>query len=355
MKIYSFLLFLLSYVLLPSAAVSQTQAGFYIPPETVSAMQEPDKMPQIRKMPQNYNRNVAPDTAKQRATTSPKPLKNTTPRQPKRVSYPQQQTGLTATQPAVINYKKTPGSQNMRQAPVDAILAKQPLPKNRLEHYKKSIIRSFALLPKDLKAVLQKELRSIDYETKSMQQIKAGWERQTSVYKFANYQLIGQIDRGIIASRKNYKQRKQVFANLLKNAPGDQYISVIESTDDLFNNIHHVTQSAPNASPKMKDTIVKFVGGHVPASDSTRSYYISIFDHEYNHVFSYRRTHVDSNQNRRILAAKSGNKEIDKYFQSLFDDYRADLRRIGYGLDITNPTLLRQIGEMKNRVITVEF
>ena len=84
-------------------------------------------------------------------------------------------------------------------------------------------------------------------------------------------------------------------------------------------------------------------------------YFISIFDYEHNHVFSYRRTHVDSNQNRRILAAPSGNKEIDEDYQKLFDDYRADLRRIGYGLDITNPTLLRQIGEMKNRVITVEF
>ena len=374
MKIYSFLLFLSGYVLLPSAAVSQTQAGFYIPPDTVSAMQEPDKMPQIRKMPQNYNRSGAPDTTERR-TGIPR---GSLPRQPEmptgqpaNIKVPsvaqiiptkpinkKMQPALHSTQtaqPAVINYKKTPGSQNMRQAPVDAILAKQPLPKNRLEHYKKSIIRSFALLPKDLKAVLQKELRSIDYETKSMQQIKAGWERQTSVYKFANYQLIEQIDRGIITSRKNYKQRKQVFANLLKNAPADQYISVIESTDDLFNNIHHVTQSAPNASPKMKDTIVKFVGGHVPASGSTRNYYVSIFDYEYNHVFSYRRTHVDSNQNRRILAAKSGNKEIDKYFQSLFDDYRADLRRIGYGLDITNPILLRQIGEMQNRVITVEF
>jgi len=352
---YSFLFFLFGYVLLPFTAASQPQAGFYIPPDTVSAMQEPEKIPEIRKLPPNYNRNVAPDTAKQRATTSPKPLKNTTPRQPKRVSYPQQQTGLTATQPAVVNYKKTPGSQNMREAPIDAILAKQPLPKKRLEHYKKHIIRSFALLPKDLNTILQKELRNIDSETKRMQQIKVGWKQQTFAYKLANYQLIPQINSGINASRKNYKKRKEIFAGLLKNAPADKYISVIESTDDLFDSIHRTTQSIPNASPKMKDTMVRFLGSNMPSIEKTGFYFISIFDYEHNHVFSYRRTHVDSNQNRRILAAPSGNKKIDEDYQKLFDDYRADLRRIGYGLDITNPTLLRQIGEMKNQVITVEF
>ncbi len=352
---YSFLLFLFGYALLPFAAAGQPQAGFYIPPDTVSAMQQPEKIPEIKKLPQNYNYNKASDTAKQRVGIPRETPKNTISRQPKAVPYPKQTVSPTAAQPAVVNYNKTPVSKNFRQAPIDAILAKQPLPKKRLEHYKKRIIRSFALLPKDLKAILQKELRSIDHETKRMQQVKAEWERQTSVYKFANYQLIPQIDRGIITSRKNYKQRKRVFANLLKNAPADKYISVIESTDGLFSTIHNVTQSAPDTSPKMKENIAKFVGVRVPALESSRNYYISIFDHNHNHVFSYRRMHVDSNQKRRIMAAQSGNKEIDKSFQKLFDDYRSDLRRIGYGLDITNPTLLRQIGEMKNQVLTTEF
>ncbi len=359
MNIYSFLFFLCGSALLPYVAASRPPADFYIPPATVSAMQKTEQTPELKPRPQNYNRGAVPVATKQQL---PQPTRNTVPKQPKPTAQQttQSQTARTA-QPAVVNYKKTRPSRKFREAPVEAILAKQPLSQKQLEHYKKNIIRSFTLLPKDLHDILQKELREINAETERMQQIKTGWKQQPSAYKFVNYQLRPQINKGISRSRDIYRRRKQAFDNLLKNAPADKYISVIESTEPYLYMLYDVMQATRNKSPNIKYAAMKFIRQAEPPSESifsnepTSDYYISIFDHEYNNIFSYQRQHVDSNQNRRILAAPSGNKEVDNNYQKLFDDYRADLRRIGYGLDITNPNLLRQIGEMKNQVITLEY
>ena len=86
--------------------------------------------------------------------------------------------------------------------------------------------------------------------------------------------------------------------------------------------------------------------------------YISIFDSKYRHLFSYNRQHINMLKNRRIPAAdKTSDFYIDSHtvniYQQLFDDYINDLNRIGKGLDINNPQLLRQLDEMQDKTISI--
>ena len=331
---HSFLFFLCGLFLVPSSPVeSKTSAEFYMPQQALSAMRQTEKVPELRKpLP---NRHIADESHS---------VGNSRPRQyvaPKRQKAQPQ--------------KKYP------EAPIDNILAKQDItPKSRAK-YKKHIVRSFYLLPQELNALLQKEFQGIDAETRRMQQIKAQWSKQTSVYKLANYQLTNQIDRGIAKSRQEYLKRKKLFGDLLKKAPSNRYISMIESTDSLFSKIYSMTSTmnqhsvATNREIDTRQLSSFFDNNILLLHESSRYNYVSVFDHKYNHVFSYERIHIEANRNRRIRAFPSKDPQIDAMFQTLFDGYRADLKRIGYGLDITNPTLLRQLAAMQNQVIKKEY
>ena len=222
------------------------------------------------------------------------------------------------------------------EAPVDRILAKQPYRRQRLNKYKEKIVRSYSMRPNELKKLLENEMTAINKDTRQMQQLLASWEGQSPAYKFANYQLNSQISKDIVKSRKEYKKRKQIFADFFTTAPKSKPISIIEATDPLFWLVSNPQISAFRTSLR-------------------GNYYISFFDSEHRHFLTYNRLNVDANHNRRILAVPSRNPKIDLQFQQLFDSYNNDLRRIGKGLDITNPVLLRQIGTMQNKFITETY
>ena len=232
--------------------------------------------------------------------------------------------------PALLPQKKFP------QAPIDAILKKQRYPLYMTEEYKKSITRTYAVMPNDLKTILQNELNTITAENERMQQIRQHWDNQSPVYQFINYQLNTQIANEISSSRKHFQRREQVFIDFFSKAKTDKPVYIIEATNPLF----WLLSTNPQISQY---------------SFQKNIYYISIFDHSYNHLFTYHRMHVNANRNRRILATDSGNANINNKFQKLFDDYGNDLKRIGLGLDVTNRTLSEQVKTMQNGYITETY
>lgn len=229
-----------------------------------------------------------------------------------------------------------------KTAPIDKILAKQPIAPDQLKTYKESIVRSYYLLPSELKTVLQDEADTINADTKRMIDVKQNWHNQSPAFRAANYKLNEQISTEIAQSRKNYLNRKKSYENLIKKTPASERISVIEATNELFLIFSlHMKNSGPM---------------HVSRAQTSQNlHFISVFDSKFNHVFSYHRKHIKPNKNRRIYAAKSGNPKIDAIYQPLFDSYLSDLERIGAGLDINNPILLRQISQMQNKVVSESY
>ena len=55
---------------------------------------------------------------------------------------------------------------------------------------------------------------------------------------------------------------------------------------------------------------------------------------------------------QQVGKLKIGQREVNIY-QNLLNGYLTDLNRIGKGLDITNPQLLRQLNEMQNRQLSI--
>ncbi len=312
---FLFSLFFIPFKVADSANRNKSTADFYIPQSAVSKMNQAEKLPTLNPQIPALNQPVTTPNAGVISPPTYRPMSGS------------------------VNAAKQPKT-SFRKAPIDDILAKQPFPKPALEKYKKHIVRSYYLLPKDLKTLLRKETKSINDETRRIQQIRAGWKTQSPAYKFINYQLNEQINNDIINSRKKYQKRRQAFEDFFKTAPKNKYVSVIESTDRLF------------WMRTLAETNVLF---SYYVQSNHELYFISVFDHEHRHVFTYHRLHVDANRNRRIVATDSGNPEANRRFQKLFNDYSTDLRRIGTGLDIVNPELLRQIGEMQNRYITESY
>lgn len=319
MKTFLFLilsLFAVPLITAESADRNMSSAEFYVPAATLSSLHQKPQPPQLQAQQNAYEQYLKQSNFKP-AANSRSFAPNTEQRQTMQNYYPR-----------------------FRQAPINDILAKQSLPKSELDKYQKHIVRSYYILPRDLKKMLQNELTEINNETKQIMQIKSNWEKQSPAYKFINYQLNTQIKSDIVGSRKNYKRRQKAFADFLQTAPEDKYVSIIEATDPLF-------WMLTLAQTGNKFSSFSHMGYNL--------HYISVFDHEYRHVFTYHRLHTDANRNRRIVAVDSQDKNINAQFQKLFNDYNTDLRRIGTGLDMTNPTLLRQIGEMKDKYITKTY
>lgn len=309
-RVFLLLLLGLSFAL-PSLVRSeqrQTAAtGFFIPTQTVNSLQTKETIPvrpQINYNPVSTANNVNSAGAPQR----------------KRQAVPEMY---------------------LRRAPIDKILAVQPYSREELKQYKSHIISSNYLLPAELKKIITQETKRINNETARIRWIKQNWQQQSPVYRFVNYELIRQIDSELKQSRQAYQNNISSLRDFLEKAPKNKYISLIEAHDDLFWLSSIMKNNALSGNFRIR------------AHSDTR--YASVFDHKYKHVFSYYRLRADPNYNRRIVAANSGNRNIDAKFQKLFDDYKVDLRRLQTSLDITNPSLFRQIGEMRDNYITVSY
>lgn len=223
-------------------------------------------------------------------------------------------------------------------APIDKILQKQIVNKDKLAKYRHSIVNSYKLQPKQLQNLLDAEYDEINRDTKRMQNIKKNWKSFPYAYHFANYMLNAQISEEITRSRKKFINRKKRFEEILKNTPKGQPIYIIEANDPLF----FIETIRKNPNNKVARTIkMTYMARELN--------YISVFDSEYKHLFTYHRQHIDMLQNRRIVTSlNTKNKEVNRSYQVLFDDYLADMKRIGAGLDINNPRMFREIEQMQN-------
>ena len=212
---------------------------------------------------------------------------------------------------------------NVEAAPIDEIAKVNHLS----EAYISSIIKSFTLTESQLTRLLKDEFDRINDNTAQLHQIVKQWPNQSKAYHLANYMIKDQSGQEMIKSRQQMKDIKDKYQQLLSSAGGGK-IYIIE---------------AKNPSLYLLTSNVNAIRGHIDKIS-----YISVFDNNKKHVFSYNRLHQDMLEDKQI--PKIGRPEYEIYYQS-FDEYLSDLRRIGQGLDVKNPTLLRQIGEMEDVVI----
>ncbi|MBR1825733.1 MAG: hypothetical protein IJ770_04010 [Alphaproteobacteria bacterium] len=222
-------------------------------------------------------------------------------------------------------------------APIDKIMAKQRGSKTEIQQYTASIVHSYTLYPEELNEILQNEYQTLNLETRRMQQIRKNWNSTSFAYRFLNYKLNEQISQEITQTRKKFAARKQKFADFIKKAPQNRKIYIIESTDPLF------------FYSSISDKVSKARKSGIQMSFSQHGiHYLSLFDKDYRHIFTYHRQHVDMLENRRFMIEKTRNKQVNHSYQKIFDDYLTDLKKIGSGVDMTNRTMLRQISEMKD-------
>ena len=230
------------------------------------------------------------------------------------------------------------------KAPVDEILkAQSNFSEEELSDYKKNIVDSYSLSVRDLQQLLQKEYDDVNEETLRMEAALRYLKTASPAYKLANFQLETQISQDMTNSRKHYKMIKQRFSEIIEKQK-DKIIYIFEAKSNLF----WLHQRLRNSGHMRWTNSYHF-------KDVT---YISIFDNEYNHLFSYYRQHLNMLKNRRIPAPdRTDDSYIDtetvEMYQQLFDDYINDLNRIGKGLDINNPLLLRQLNEMQDKTISI--
>lgn len=313
MKNFALILFLLNICFVLPASSARNDAGkdqgdIYIPHNTVAAMQQKEDLSRATAQKAHYYSQKHGKTSKYSSR------------------HKQSKDSSTA----------SPLQKKFRQAPIDQILAKQHYPRPVIEQYKNDITRAYTVLPGDIKVILQNELTAINAENERMQQIRQHWNTQSAVYKFINYQLNTQIATEITSSRKHFQRREKIFKDFFAKAPANKPIYILESTNPLF--------WLYNTNPQIAQYSFK-----------QNIHYISVFDHDYNHLFTYHRMHINANRNRRILAVQTGDAYIDNKFQRLFDDYGKDLGRISLGLDITNQNLLNQIETMQNDYISETY
>ena len=217
-------------------------------------------------------------------------------------------------------------------APIDDILAEQKFSQNDLQKYKESVVQSYSMLPKDLNLILQNEYETINQETQRMREIKKHFSEMPEVYRYVNFRLPEQISLEMTEVRQAFIERKKSYTEFIEKAPKDKNVSIIISKNPLF--------------MRMERGIFYGVWDDVT--------YVSLFDHSYKHIFTYVRKHSNMLENRNIAAAQTTSGRVNQIYQNLFDGYIYDLRRIGAGLDVTNPVLLRQIGEMNDDYVLME-
>ena len=239
-----------------------------------------------------------------------------------------------------------------KKAPIDDILKKQlTLSKSDKARYKQSIVKSFTLYPNDLNNLLQKELDIVNQETVRMQNIVQNLKRSSWAYQLANFELKRQISQDMVKNREHYKKIKQKFTKIINDTPEDQPVYIVEAKNQLFWQTYEVIKIV---------TEKKLFGSfHWQGSNHFKDVtFISIFDSNCKHLFSYYRQHLNMLKQKKITAPqqvgklKIGQREVNIY-QNLLNGYLTDLNRIGKGLDITNPQLLRQLNEMQNRQLSI--
>lgn len=228
-------------------------------------------------------------------------------------------------------------AEKYQAAPIDKILQKNFFSGEKAQKYAAGIVNSYTLYPQQLNDILQQEYQTINAETLRMQKIKQQWSQMPAVYRMANYKLTEQISTDIAQSRKKYLGRKNKFAEFIKQAPRSRQVYIIESTDPSF----FFISMKNNSDFRQKS-------GFYLSSSAHGIHYLSLFDNEYNHVFTYHRQHVNMIKNRRFVVANTRNQRVNREYQQIFDDYITDLQRIGSGLDINSRLLLQKLSEMKN-------
>ena len=222
-------------------------------------------------------------------------------------------------------------------APIDKILESNIHSVDKAQKYKESIVHSYTLYPKQLKQLLQDEYQKVNSETLRMQNIKASWPQMPYAYRLVNYQLMKQISTEITQSRRRYLARKKRFEDLIRNTPSRDFIYVIEATNPFF-----LFRALTATSKQQKSSVLKL-------SHSIHGiYYLSLFDNNYKHIFTYHRQHINMIKNKHFTVPKTNNERVNRSYQKIFDDYIDDLSRIGAGLDINNRNLLNQINDMKD-------
>ena len=236
--------------------------------------------------------------------------------------------GIAATQKKspihfTINNKSNIRKIDVNSAPINEIAKINHLPQD----YTRSIIKSFTLSKTQLSNLLQDEFSRINQNTGQLRRILEQWPNQSNAYKLANYLIKDQSSREITKSRQQMKEIKQNYQKVLNAAKNNDKIYIIEATNTLL-------------FKQFKNSGIRGNWKNVT--------YISVFDNEKKHIFTYNRLHQDMLEDKQIPHINQPEYEI--YYQS-FDDYLSDLKRIGQGLDVRNPTLLQQIGEMEDVVI----
>lgn len=241
---------------------------------------------------------------------------------------------------------------HFKKAPIDEILGKQSsLSKNDKINYIKAVVNSFTLYPSDLDQLLQSELNTVNQETVRMKNIMQTLRNSSWAYQLANFELKRQISQDMVKNRKHYKKIKQRFTEIIKETPPNSPLYIVEAKNPLFWKNFEVLKLM---IAKKKFGAISWKGSNHFKEVS----YITIFNSDYKHLFSYYRQHLNMLKQKRIIAPgevgkyRIGQREINIY-QQLFDGYLTDLNRIGKGLDINNPQLLRQLNEMQNRQISI--
>lgn len=211
---------------------------------------------------------------------------------------------------------------SIKQAPVDEIAKANHL----TDAYIKSIKNSFALSKAQLNTLLQDEFARINNNTAQLHQIINQWPQQSKAYQLANYMIKDQSSQEITQSRRQMKETKDNYQKLLAETEENDKVYIIEAQNpDLYLQQHGS------------------IKGHWK-----KVTYISVFNNEKKHIFTYNRLHQDMLEDKQI--PKIRQHEYEFFYQS-FDNYLTDLRRIGQGLDVQNPTLLKQMSEMEDIVI----
>lgn len=247
----------------------------------------------------------------------------------------------------VNNSGETFESIRFDKAPIDAILKKQSeFSSGELARYKKNIVNSYKLSVYDLQKLLQREYRNINKETARMEAVLQHLKTASPAYRFANFQIDRQISQDMVKNRKRYKKLKEKFAEITEGKKTDAITYIIEAKNDLFWKHHELSKQWQYGWK-----------GYIRGYHFKNITYISLFDDKYDYLFSYYRQHLNMLKNRRILAPIGtdsfyiDNNTVNIY-QKLFDDYITDLNRVGKGLDINNPQLLRQLDEMQDETIS---
>ena len=236
---------------------------------------------------------------------------------------------------------------NFYKAPIDAILKEQSeFSSDKLAKYKKDIVNSYKLSVYDLQKLLQREYRNINKETVRMEAVLQHLKTASPAYRFANFQIDRQISQDMVKNRKRYKKLKEKFAEITEREKTNAIIYIIEAKNDLFWKRHELSKQRQYGWR-----------GYTSGYHFKDITYISLFDDKYGYLFSYYRQHLNMLENRRISAPdRITGFYIDittvNIYQKLFDDYITDLNRVGKGLDINNPQLLRQLNEMQDETIS---